>query len=72
MAAILALLPGIIQLIPVAEVGVEHLINFVSAVRNAAKQSGEWTPELEASFGAALIARASTHAWQTDAELAGK
>ena len=70
MASILALLPGLIALIPTITTGISSLIAFIAAIRSAAQQSGEWTPELERLFVDNLIAKASTDAWKTDAELA--
>jgi hypothetical protein len=70
MAAILALLPGLIQLIPTITTGISSLIAFIAAIRSAAKQTGEWTTDLEKSFIDALIAKASTDAWKTDAQIA--
>lgn len=70
MAAILALLPGLINLIPTVTTGLSSLIAFIGAIRSAAQQSGEWTPELEKAFLDALIAKGSTNAWKTDAEIA--
>ena len=70
MAALLALLPGLISLIPTISTGIQHLIAFIATIRTAAQQSGEWTPALEAQFVDALIAKGSTDAWKTDAEIA--
>lgn len=70
MAAILLLLPQLIALIPTVATGVGALINFIAQVRTAAQQSGEWTPALETAFVNAVIVKASTDAWKTDAQLA--
>jgi len=70
MPAILALLPQLIALIPTISSGVGDLIKFIGAVRGAAQQSSEWTPELEKAFLDSLIAKASTTAWKTDSEIA--
>jgi hypothetical protein len=70
MAAILPLLPGLIALIPTITTGLSSLIAFIASIRTAAKQTSEWTPELEALFVNALIAKASTDAWKTDSEIA--
>ena len=69
MAAILALLPGLIGLIPTITTGLSSLIAFIGAIRTAAQQTSQWTPELENLFIEALIAKGSTDAWKTDAEL---
>lgn len=70
MPALLLLLPQIIALIPTIESGAGSIVKFVSGIRSAAQQSGQWTPELEAAFITALIAKSSTDAWKTDAEIA--
>jgi len=72
MAAIIALLPTLIALIPTISTGIQNLIAFIASIRTAAQQSGEWTPELEKQFLDALIAKGSTDAWKTDAELKSK
>ena len=69
MAAILALLPSIISMIPTVTTGVENLIAFIGSIRTAAQQTGEWTPALELAFTEALIAKGSSKAWTPDAAL---
>lgn len=66
MAAALALLPQILALLPTVEVGVEHLIAWIQSIRTAAKQSGEWTPDLETAFLNSLVAWAGSPALQPD------
>ena len=66
MQAALALLPLILQYLPTVTVGIEHLIAWISGVRTAAKQSGEWTPEMETDFLEALIATKNDPAYQPD------
>lgn len=70
MAAILLLLPQLIALIPQIGTGVGQLIAFIAAIRSAAQQTSQWTPELESLFVNTLITKASTDAWKTDAQLA--
>ena len=70
MAAILALLPQLIALIPLISTGVGELIAFISKIRSAAQQTSQWTPELEAAFINAVLAKGSTDAWKTDAQVA--
>lgn len=70
MAAALLLIPQLIALIPTISTGVGSLISFISSIRSAAQQSGEWTPEMEKSFVDTVIAKASSDAWKTDAQLA--
>ena len=59
-ALILANLPTIIT---AGEAGWK----FIQSVRTAAKQSGEWTDEVEAAFQAKLAAESITPAWLPDA-----
>lgn len=70
MAAILLLVPQLIALIPAITTGAGALINFIAQIRSVAQQTGEWTPALEKAFVDAVIAKASTDAWKTDAQLA--
>lgn len=66
MTAILALLPGILALIPSISNGVEQLIALIGSIRTAAQQTGEWSPELETQFLNALLATKTDPAWQPD------
>ena len=66
---ILALLPQILALAPTVVTGVAHFWNWITAIREAAKQSGEWTDELEAAFQAGLVDRQNSDAWKTDSEV---
>lgn len=66
MQAALVLVPIILQYLPKVVVGVTELINWISAVRQAAKQSGEWTPELETAFLEALIVSSNSSFAQPD------
>ncbi len=67
-----ALIAQIIAALPTITTGVSHLIAWLSEVRNATKQTGEWTPELEAKFMDALIDRATSPAYQPDSVIASK
>jgi len=71
-AAIVALLPELIKLIPIISTGVGNLIAFIADIRKAAQQSGEWAPQMEKAFIDSLIAKASTDAWKTDAEVSSQ
>lgn len=70
MAAALALIPQLISLLPLLETGGAELIAFISKVRNAAIQTGAWTPAMDKAFLDSLIAMSQKQAWKTDAELA--
>lgn len=67
MTAALALVQVILPLLPSIEAGAVELWNFINTVHTAAQQTGEWTPELEASYQAALKATATDPAYQPDA-----
>lgn len=66
MAAALAALPNIMQLIGMGVPLVQHLITWVMGVRDMAKQSKEWTPELEQAFIDSLIATKTDPAYAPD------
>lgn len=66
MPAFLAILPQLLSLLPTAVVGVEHLIALISAIRTAAKQSGEWTADMETAFVQSLMERAKLAKYQPD------
>lgn len=66
MAAILALLPGILSMLPTITTGVEKLVALIGSIRGAAQQSGEWTPDLESAFLNALLATKTDPAYQPD------
>lgn len=53
-------------MLPTITVGVEHLINWIGSLRAAAKQTREWTEELETAFLEALLASRTDPAWQLD------
>ena len=59
-----ALLPLVIQAIPGAISAGTAIVNLISGIRTAAQQTGEWTPEAEAAFQAAILADAQTPAQQ--------
>jgi hypothetical protein len=69
MTAALALASTIIAALPTIEGDISGLISWIGSVRSAAKQSAQWTPELETDFLEALLASAKTKAWQPDAAL---
>ena len=62
----LALLPVILAAIPTITTGVNYLISWVESVRQALKQSGEWTPEMETAFLNSLVATKTDPAYQPD------
>jgi hypothetical protein len=65
----LAILPIIAQLLPIiAQLpgDISALFAWIASVRQAAQQSGEWTPELEAAFLANLQLLAKAPEQQPD------
>lgn len=66
MTAAFAALPAILQLIQIGVPAVENLIAWVSALRTAATQSGEWTTAMETAFLTALLAYEAAPEWQPD------
>ena len=69
MTAALALLPVVLQYLPTVEAGAEHLWAWVSTIRTAAQQSGEWTADQEAQFRAALQATSKDAAYKPDSKI---
>lgn len=66
MAAALAILPSVMQLITLAVPGFTHLINWVMSIRVAARQSAEWTDAMEDAFIASLVATKTNPAYIPD------
>jgi hypothetical protein len=56
-----------LQYLPMVVTEAEKLWSWISKVREANQQSKEWTPEMEAKFQAALLARTQAPAYQPDA-----
>lgn len=56
-----------IALLPYAVTGVTELIAYIDALKTAAQQSGEWTPEMDAAYRAALFAKTGDPAYKPDA-----
>lgn len=70
MTAAIAIIAQILPLLPTIGGDISALIKWISSIRTAAQQSGEWTPELEKAFIDNLILRATAPQWMTDAQLA--
>lgn len=66
LAALLALVPGVLAAIPSMTTGVQQVIALIAAIRTAAIQDGTWTPELDSAFLNALLATKTDPAWQPD------
>lgn len=62
----IALVTTILTYLPQITTGVSRLILWVREARAAAKQKGEWTPELEAEFIAKIESRKDDPAYQPD------
>lgn len=69
MHAAIALAVQIMAAIPSITTSVQNLLNWVASVRDAARQTGEWTDVHEAAFINALLNRRDTKPYKTDAEL---
>lgn len=52
--------------LPVINTGVNEFIAWLTTVRAAARQSGEWTPEQDAAFEAAIAAKKNDPAYLPD------
>ena len=61
-----AILQLAIALLPLVQTGVGEFIAWMSSLRTAAKQSGEWTAEQDLAFRAALFAKTNDPAYQPD------
>jgi hypothetical protein len=61
-----ALAAEALQYLPMVVTGVEKLWSWIEGVRSANQQSAEWTPEIEAKFQAALLARVNSPEQQPD------
>lgn len=67
----IALAQILIPLIPSIVGDVESLVNWISSIRSAAQQSGEWTPQMDGNFRAAVLAAGlSDPAFKPDPPLA--
>lgn len=55
-----------IALLPLVQTGVSEFIQWISVLRGSLQQSGEWTPEIEAAYRAALFAKTRDPAYLPD------
>lgn len=62
----IALAAEALQYLPVVVTEAEKLWSWIASVREANRQSAEWTPGIEAAFQTALLARTSKPAYQPD------
>ncbi len=68
MTALIALLPQILQLLPLVVTGTQSFITWIEGVRSSAQQSSEWTTDAEAAFVAWLLTLSKAPQWQPDAK----
>lgn len=61
-----ALIQVFLALLPLVTTGVGELITFINALRGAAQQAGEWTPEQEDAYRRALYAKTGDLAYGPD------
>lgn len=52
--------------LPILNVGVTEFIAWLNTLKSAAQADGEWTPEQEQAFRAALFAKTADPAYQPD------
>jgi len=55
-----------LALLPIVETEVPRFIAWIDALVAVAKTTGEWTPEQDAAYRAALFAKTSDPAYQPD------
>jgi hypothetical protein len=55
-----------LAILPLVETGVTNFVAWINAMRTAALQAGEWTPDQEAAYRAALYAKTGDPAYQVD------
>lgn len=55
-----------IALLPTIEHGVTEFIAWIQALKSAAQQAGEWTPELDAAYRVAMYATTMDPAYAPD------
>lgn len=61
-----ALAATALQYLPMVITDVQKLWAWIASVRAANQQSEEWTPDIEAAFQKALLARTTAPAYQPD------
>ena len=61
-----AILQLALQLLPLVQTGVSEFVRWIESLHDAASQTAEWTPELEADYRAKLWAKTQDPAYQPD------
>ena len=61
-----ALIQLAIAILPLVETAVPEFIAFINSLRSAAQQSNQWTPDQEAAYRAALLAKTGDPAYAPD------
>jgi hypothetical protein len=56
MTLALAIIQVLIPLLPSITGDISSLVNWISSIRKVTQQTGQWTPALDQSFRAAVIA----------------
>ncbi len=67
MSFAIALVQLLLPLMPKIVVGAEELWKFIDKTREAAQQTGEWKPEIEAAYQQSLLDTKTDPAYQPDA-----
>lgn len=66
MQALLVLLPQIFALIVGLSGSINGVIDLINKIRDAAKQTGDWTDDMETQYLNAILATRYDPAWQPD------
>jgi hypothetical protein len=61
-----AILQLALQLLPLITTGVPEFIKWIESLKSTLQQAGEWTPELDTAYRAALWAHNQDPAFQPD------
>jgi hypothetical protein len=64
--SVAALIALALQLLPLVTTEVAKFIAWIQALRSAAQQAGEWTPEQENAYRVALFSKTQDPAYQPD------
>lgn len=62
----IAALQVALALLPLIQTGITEFVNWINSLKKSIEQDGEWTPELDASWRASLLAKGLDPAYQPD------
>jgi hypothetical protein len=66
MPAVAVIFQVALALLPLVTTGVTEFIAWINSLKGAMQQAGEWTPEYQAAYRAALLAKGIDPAYQPD------